>query len=348
MKYWDKLEKWVANATIADIVCHTDSDGLTAAAQLIRFLKEKGVGYNVILGSPQRIKYANFWRKIRNGLVFFLDIPADHESEELKKLNNRANIVIIDHHKIEQDMNSDSIIHYHREFMEEKRYYPSSKQVYDLFGGIDWMACIGLIGDYGGKPWKAFINKVHKEYGFPECEDENCFDSPFTKYDQLISSARIYSSDKGCLKALNILVNSKDFEDFKEKASILEEWAKQVNDYIEFLKGDYDHNKDFHKEAELIFYEIPNPKFNIGSALSTIVSTQEPNKTVIIIVNKGSSININIRRQDGRHDMSALAKKCGGGGGHARAAGASIKVNKLEEFKQCVIETLIEWGKNEV
>jgi hypothetical protein len=88
------------------------------------------------------------------------------------------------------DMNNNSIIHYHCEGVGKKKYYPASKMVYDILGGIDWMACIGVIGDYGGKPWKEFINKTHEKYGYPPCEDENCFDSPFTKYDHLINAAR--------------------------------------------------------------------------------------------------------------------------------------------------------------
>jgi len=345
MKYWEKLAKWVKNATIADIVCHTDSDGLTAAAQLALYLKSKGVGYNIILGSPERLRHANFWMKIKNDLVFFVDIPADHASDDLIRLSNKANIVIIDHHRINKDMNSDSIIHYHREFLGEKRYYPSSKEVYDLFGGIDWMACIGLIGDYGGRPWKAFINKVHEKYGFPKCKDKNCFDSPFSKYDQMINSARMMYGDKGCIKAFNLLVNSSNFQEFKEKTGVLEEWAKKINDYIEHVKSDYQHNKEPHPKADLIFYELNNPKYKIGSALSTIISTNNPDKTIIILVNKGSIININFRRQDGKYNMSILAKKCGKGGGHKQASGATIKASDLSDFKECIIQTLTKWVK---
>lgn len=117
MKYLSKLEEWVSKSTIADVVCHTDGDGITAAAQLIHYLKSKGVGYNVIPGSPEALRHASFWRKLKNDLVFFLDIAADHQKEELLKLTSKANVVIIDHHKIMHDMNGPNIIHYHREFL---------------------------------------------------------------------------------------------------------------------------------------------------------------------------------------------------------------------------------------
>jgi len=350
MKFLAKLEKWVGNSTVVDIVCHTDSDGLTAASQLINYLKTKNIGYNIVLGSPERLRHPSFWRLLKNDLVFFLDIPADHERDELSKLSQRANIIIIDHHNIMHDMNSDSIIHYHRELLNEERYYPASKMVYDILGGIDWMACIGLIGDYAGKPWKEFINSIHDKYGYTHCKDENCFDSPFSDYDRLINSARMAQGDKGCLKALNILVKSADWLEFKENAMILENWAKQVNDYIEFVKSDYDINKVQHKGAELIFYELVNPKYRIGSVLSTIVSTETPNRAVIIIIHKDNAININIRRQDGEYDMSELAKLCtndieGSGGGHRKASGATIKEKDLDSFKDCVINTLSQWVK---
>ncbi len=353
IKYWNKLMKWIKNATIADIVCHTDSDGLTAAAQLSIFLKSRGVGVNMILGSPERLRHANFWRKLKNDLVFFVDIPADQAADELIRLSNKANIVIIDHHKISRDMNSDSIIHYHREFLGVDKYYPSSKQVYDLFGGVDWMACIGLIGDYGGKEWKDFINSVHKRYGFPPCRDENCFDSPFAKYDQLISSARMARGDEGCLKVYSILVDSKDWEDFKEKATALEAVAKRVNDYIEHIKADYEYNKEVHKKQELVFYELVNPKYRIGSALATIISTSEPHRTIIMLIHKDPIINVNLRRQDGAYDMSKLAKECatefgGAGGGHRQAAGATISAEHLKDFKECVMKKLDKWVNEKV
>ncbi|MFA5406462.1 MAG: DHH family phosphoesterase [Candidatus Nanoarchaeia archaeon] len=346
-----QVEKWVNNSTIVDIICHTDSDGLTAAAQLVNYLKKHNVGYNIILGSPERLRHANFWRKIKNDLVFFVDIPADHEKEELIKLSNKANIVIIDHHTIMNDMNSDSIIHFHREGLGEKRYYPASKMVYDLLGGIDWMACIGVIGDYGGKPWKEFINKTHEKFNFPKCADENCFDSPFTKYDHLINSARMIYGDKGCIKAVNILINSKDWDEFKEKSTVLEEWDKIIDDYINFVKSDYEYNKKYYKEAELLIYDLISPKYKIGSALATIVSSDTPNKTVVIIIHKENVINVNLRRQDSKYDLSHLAKQCvkglnASGGGHREAAGASLKKKNLDEFKECLINTLTKWVKD--
>jgi len=350
MKHLARLEKWVDNSTIVDIVCHTDSDGLTAAAQLIKYLKKHSVGHNIILGSPERLRHPNFWRKIKNDLVFFVDIPADHEKEELIKLSNRANIVIIDHHNIMNDMNNNSIIHYHCEGVGKKKYYPASKMVYDILGGIDWMACIGVIGDYGGKPWKEFINKTHEKYGYPPCEDENCFDSPFTKYDHLINAARMLYGDRGCIKAINILINSNDWTDFQEKSRVLEEWDKLIDDYIAQVKSDYEHEKESYKEAELIIFELKNPKYKIGSALATIISSETPNKTIIMIIHKDNIINVNLRRQDGKYDMSRLAKHCtkdlnASGGGHKEAAGASLKSKDLNEFKQCIISTLTKWVK---
>ena len=37
--------------------------------------------------------------------------------------------------------------------------YPVSKMVFDLFGGIDWIAGIGVIGDFSFEQWDLFIKK---------------------------------------------------------------------------------------------------------------------------------------------------------------------------------------------
>ncbi len=346
----EKLKNWINNATIVDIVCHNDSDGLTAAAQLAKFLKSKNIGYNIYLSSPERLRHPKIWRKLRNDLVFFVDLPVDQQKEEVLKLTNKANVVIIDHHKITEDLNNENIIHYYPKKLGVKKYYPASKMIYDIFGGVDWLACIGLIGDYGGSHWRDFIDKVHEKYGFPKCKDKNCFDSPFSKYDQLINSVRIARGDKGCYKILDILINSKNFEEFKEKIKEVENIAKIVNDYIEFVLSDFKYNHEYIKEGDVIFYELNNPKFVVGSTISVIKSTEITDKTIIVITRQEEIANINFRRQDGKYDMSLLAKICasevgGVGGGHKKAAGASIPSAKVDEFKECVVRTLKKWVK---
>ncbi len=331
--------EWINKSLSIDIVHHIDSDGLCAAAQMIKFLEKKGKDYNLVSGSPQRMRYSNFYNKLKNELIIFLDLPADQFMEEIYKLNNRANIIIIDHHVLNKDMNSDSIIHYNPVLDGINKYCPSSKQVYDLFKKHDWIAVIGVLGDLGGKHWRDWINRVERKHGLKPCSGENCLDSEFVKYDHLINSARMVKGEEGSDKALKVLIDSKSFEEFKEESVKLMDWEKEVSDYLDELKDTFEKDKLENEKLELLTYTLRNLKYNIGSALSTIVSMKHHNKTVVLFIIKGSIVNVNLRRQDGKYDMAELSRQStkgllkASGGGHAKAAGASLRLVDYAEFR---------------
>lgn len=334
--------KWVKNAYAIDVAFHIDADGLTAAAQFIKWLKSQGKKYNLVTGSAQKMGKQSFYKKLKNELVVFIDLPADDYADELYKLNNRANIVIIDHHKLINDLNSKSIVQFNPKLMGIKDYCPASKMVYDLIGGIDWMACIGIIGDYGGKYWRKFIDNCLKKHGLKPCKEENCFDTEFSYYNELINAAGMVKGDEGSLEALEALVDSSDYNDFRSRCSKLVGWYDEVNDYISDLEDEFDKRKEEHKDLGLVFYEINKPKYRVGSALSTRISTKHPSKTIVLLINKGLVVNVNLRRQDGLVDVALLAKSAvlgldkASGGGHKKAAGATLKSSDLIDFKEAI------------
>jgi len=342
----EKMIKWIKNAGTIDVVYHIDTDGLCSAAQLIKYLKKKGKNYNLISGSPQKMRHSSFYYKLKSELVIFLDLPADHYEDEIYKLNDRADIVIIDHHIMNKDMNSETIAHFNPALDGIDKYCPSSKQVYDLFRKYDWIAAIGVIGDLGGKQWKEWINRVEKRHGLSPCKGEYCLDSEFAKYDHLINASRMIKGEEGSMEALKILVESETFEEFKKQSEKLISWEQEISSYLEELKERFEKDKEENKKLELLTFTIRNPKYSIGSALSTIISMEHYNKTVVLFIIKNSIVNVNFRRQDGKYDMALLAKKSveglpkASGGGHPKAAGATVRIVDFAEFRKNIKKNL--------
>ena len=129
------------------------------------------------------------------------------------------------------------------------------------------------------------------------------------------------------------------------KQEKLKIWSEKVDNYLAELLNDFEKNAE--KFGDVYFFEYL-PKYNVGSALSTIISLKKSNKTVIIMNMSGDKIKINFRRQDGKENMNKLAQFAtqgiGSGGGHAKASGGIIEGEMKEVFKQRVKQ----WIKEKV
>jgi single-stranded DNA-specific DHH superfamily exonuclease len=99
----------------------------------------------------------------------------------------------------------------------------------------------------------------------------------------------------------------------------------------------------FERENEIIkgrFYWEFSSKYPIKSVITTILSFQYPQTTIIILETRGTIAHISGRCQDRHEDMNLLLKQLVGGfpdadaGGHIPAAGGHFPLDKLSEFKK--------------
>ena len=328
-------------------------DGISAAAILIKTF-EKYFGERpakIIYANPGKldlVKIPAFYE-----YIIFTDLAADQNLKEVLRWSKRSKIAVFDHHTIANNLNEYGILHIHPDLFQkelEGSRYCGAKLTYDICSlvadiqDLDWLAGVGIINDVGGTAWKKFLDKIYNNY--PELSKSK------KKYDfssQLGEIASLFSSGKdragGERLALEVALdaeNPKDLLDCSGKAAILCKYRKSREDEIKYYTDDWKNKAE--KYGNLIIYEI-SPKNEIISAVSTIISMQVKNKTVVVLRINNGSIKISYRNQNSKVDCNKLAMQLakefnGIGGGHPQASGGLISENKLEEFKKRLIELL--------
>jgi hypothetical protein len=186
--------------------------------------------------------------------------------------------------------------------------------------------------------WKDFLDIIYKKYKMSF--------SDFKLINDIINSGYYYSGSKGvetaykaCLETsspkgiLNAMTsNSKKLKSFynrieKEITSTNKNWKKKA---------------EIFKDKKLIILRL-NTKFPINSPVSTKISFEKPNYTVIVTRKKGKMTFISLRRQDKKINCGELASNAtknlrnSKGGGHIPAAGASIMSKDWKIFRKRIL-----------
>ena len=309
------------------LISHTDLDGLASAkvanavlqADMLEFLDYEAINDSLV----SRLKK----NKIKT--VVFTDISID-ESKIIKKIEKFARILIIDHHKIGEDFNSEKTV-----FLNAQGYC-AAYICYYLFSKIrnieklDWFIACACVADWQYILNNVWINSIYEKYG----------DKFIGTIEGVKKSTKLYPI--GYDISLALIYFDHDFKnvydkigdsfgeigDLKKYASIV---LKEINEY----------GKKFEKEKAEIsdgyFWEIKS-KFGIKAILINQISSEYLNKTIIFASIHNGNCSISARRQDGKVDVSDLCKKLvgdfGWAGGHARAAGGNFPEKYFEEFKK--------------
>lgn len=279
--------------------------------------------------------------------AIFVDLSLDIDAEKIKEAENYSDLLIIDHHKYRTDLNSDKTVFCHSEFVRKDldgSMYPASKLAYDLFslieniGELDWLAAVGLIADMGYNNWKDFVINVQDRYGLKK--DENVFKTGIGKASSIIGTSKMAGQDKD--NAFDVVFNANKIQDILNDKGLKKyeiECKKEIDNWLE--KRD-----KAEKHGDLYIYEI-KPKYNVGSTISTILSTDYlKDKTIIVISDKTNKelLSVSARDQRRKIKLNELLQEAIKGlpdanaGGHIPAAAAQIRKEDLDKFKKKLIE----------
>jgi single-stranded DNA-specific DHH superfamily exonuclease len=352
---FEKFDKFVKNLKEEDKIAlffDPDPDGISAGVLLTKSLKKiRGKGVDLVLFQNHgelEISDVNIGKLVEKEInkVFMVDLAADQYPEKIEKIALFAELCIIDHHKVYQDMNSDKILHIKPQMLgdENPSSYVTAKMVYDLFSrhidlsDFDWLAAIGIIGDAAWKRWRSFVDKVCEKNGL---DKNKVLESKIGHTMRAIASAPEFGFDviQECFDVVN---DAKTMDDIENSSLI--RYRKIIGDALYMAVKDYRINAK--RLDDLIFYQF-ECKYSIGSTLSTRVSFKEPDKTVIVIQDAGEEFyRISLRRQDGKVKVNDLVRDAlegldgANGGGHAPAAGGRVLKKDLEIFKERVLKIL--------
>jgi len=268
--------------------------------------------------------------------ILISDLGPSFVSKKLSELKDKE-ILYTDHHQIDADFPIPEKVFELRTISEG--YIPSSRTVYEITEDknkdLKWISVMGVIGDMGQ------TDKVNR--GFLESfYSENKVDFDFCLRNNIEMNSVIIYFSPDFKKAFE---KFKDLEKMDEVEN-LKEFSKEVQDEIKRLKSKYD--KERLEFNGIVYFNIESKFPAIKSAFITENSAENPEKIYVFTSLKIDKISISARNQSKKYDVSLLLKDCvkelegGIAGGHKSAAGASIKKEDLEKFKERLKQLNIE------
>ena len=322
---------------------HSDPDGfcsalivMKAVEQLVGKLPEHISHYEYSNQDQAKILLDAAKKKKLNKLII-VDIGIDGDKNHKRLFGSFENVLVIDHHKIYNDLNSEKIVFLKAKwFLEiDSAQYACSKFCFDLFNkvldlsSLDWVACVGLIGDMCFNQWKEFVKETMKKRNI-KLDDLNALVD-------LIAATEVMDEKK--MNKL-LLAFHKTKQPKQLLKSIFRKHLEALRKERDRLVGGFEGKADYFPELELFVYEIKTDKEGIKSYVVNEISQMHPGKTVILIQDAGNSdLRISARRQDYKLKMNELLEqsikglKNACGGGHAPAAAARIEKKDLKKFK---------------
>lgn len=319
------------------IVFHRDADGLCSAVVARKALERAGLKPDIMVTRLEKTAELESVAKSKYNIVIFLDLALDHLGG--KFWNEKQKVLIVDHHPFHKDLNSANVVHFNSHFFSEG-YLPASYLTYKIFSeiadinDIEWISVLGTIADYGYEDCRDLLDKYIsvKEKG-------EMFETKYGKAAAMVNGASFFF---GFEKMAEILSSASGADEFMENRKIVGYYEK-FNKEIERLKKEFWNAAE--KTGKVYFAHIESRIERIQSSLLTQLSTENPEKVLVIYHKDGENIKLSGRAQTG-YDLGEIFMKAaefagGSGGGHKPAAGAMIPASNIEKFKKKVIEMVV-------
>lgn len=336
------------------ILHHTDPDGITSAVimnKAVEKISKKNIDLR-INQKPEEISInEETFKRLKDANITKLiitDLCVDQSSKKIvSKIEKFADILIIDHHKLYNDINSEKTVFIKPELvfsMKDHSIYSASKLAYDLSKEIidvkelDWIAAMGMIGDNVLNRWRTFKQKVFKRYNIKD--NKEIYKTSIGKVTETIFLTEAYDFKKvgECFQRIHKAKSYKKVLDTKLKG-----YRRKVENEIKYWKRNVLRYAEFYPDHEIIFDYI-KPRYSIRSAISSEISSRYPNSTIIIAQDmKNDFIQLSVRRQDQRIAVNELLERVlrkfssANGGGHINSAGGRIRKEDLYRFRNNVL-----------
>ncbi|MBU0662609.1 hypothetical protein KKH30_04635 [Candidatus Micrarchaeota archaeon] len=343
---FDSFARGISEKDKVCIVFHPDADGLCAAVIASNAIKQlRGRKAEWVFFQPRAdiSISAETVRTLKRGKftkLIVVDLSTDQNPAELKKASRFLDVLVIDHHKIYNDMNSARIVFIKPQLIGkgDDASYPASKLSFDLFSrvcnldALRWIASVGIMGDNAVKRWAGFLCTVPKRNKI-SLKKLHCLEELISAVESLRQNMLIDLFYELCtIERPADLCNSKFFA---LKAELDTEVARIEK---EFARG-----REQFPELGLEYF-IFKSKYNVKSSLINKLSNANPHITFVIVQKHSNGIAaISARRQDGRVRVNDLLERAVKGmkgasaGGHAPAAAGRLKTSDLEKFKKRLV-----------
>ncbi len=327
------------------IIFNNDADGIASCVLIRKLLESRNAKDVFIINQPMPTE-KHLIKKIQTTVptkIIFLDIAVDQQPAVLKRLGGICDILVIDHHQITRDMNSDIVTHYNPRFENPKIYQSTAYVTYKLCSAITdmsaslWIAAVGMIGDYNLEDSQDVVKEVRNKYGI----SGKPYDSYLGRFADMISAARATNSMtcEGMADIFGKASSPEDLENLPGSENLINAYKKSENEIMSIMA---DAEKNAERKGNIILYKLKS-EYNLASPISTKLSEKYFNKIIIIYSHTGNKIKVSARNQSQKWNVAQMMQQASHGlkasaGGHAAAAGATLQASDWEAFKERMIE----------
>ena len=332
------------------ILHDSDADGLSAAviaAKAVERLSGKKPVLVLTQGhSPVSIQEQTIavLKKKKISKLITVDLAVCQNPETVRKVEKFARLLVIDHHKLYNNISSKKTVFLNAKFFAsfDPSMYVTSKFCFDLFKevvdlrGLEWVACIGILGDSALEKWEKFVKASLKSQKISMAD--------FEMLVGLVGAVEVV--DKTKMKNL-----FSEFFNAENPKQLLKSKFLKFSKIVEMEKkkilGGFDKKAEFFPGRQLVFFQFES-KLGIKSAVINELSSRRfPNSTVIVVQeHEEGFLTISARRQDFKVRVNDLLEKAvkplenAFAGGHIPAAGGKIQKSDLKKFKENILKEL--------
>lgn len=320
------------------VIFNNDVDGMASCAIVKRYLSSLGIDPYII--SQPMPPDRNLLRRVQTGApnkVILLDMAIDQQPQLVGRMKAFADVLIIDHHIISNNLNSSSVVHYNPRFRNPKVYQSTTYLAYKVISRLAdisdmlWVAATGAVADYELR-WSEDVMKEAQKKWEP---------ATFHRLAAMLESARVAHA-KSCEQIVDVILNSKGPEQILQSEDFVKAYTG-IQAEIDSTLADAVANAE--KAGDVIFYNI-RAKYNIKSVVSTKLSEKWPDNLVVIWEREkgGKTVSASVRNQNKNINANKVLRQAAAGikgtsaGGHEAAGGATMPAERWEEFKQRLIE----------
>ena len=365
----ENLEKFIETSKNVLQFYDDDADGICSGVILKKYLerKEKRIvdsWHLTDLTKPFGEQFNRFVLEKEIDLIVINDFNLwgfqyFERAMEFMKSNPGIKLVIVDHHRDDAVYDLDNILEINLEKSQNEitgGQYCTSKIAYDLVLNNDpflakeikWVAGIGIIGDSAPITWKDLMKELIDEYNteFQEekeiitpVEMEDYFLTPFGK----ASNDIFYGIAKGreeVSKIFEKMYESKNVYEVLEFLKVYDPIKKEVYDYVENYEYFMKNMANAVGESNIFEVEIKSEYF-LTSIVSNVLSIKNPEMIFIVFQKKDDGFTyMSVRNHNKRVHLGKIMEKCAegfpdsNGGGHAPAAGARVRTENFDDFKE--------------
>ncbi len=326
------------------VIFNNDGDGVCSCVLINKCLETKK-NKPYIISQPMPTE-KNLLRKIQTTVpnkLIVLDIAIDQQSNVLKNLSGLCDVLVVDHHQITRDSNSESVVHYNPRMEKEGIYKSTSYCVYKICSALTdvsehlWIAAVGMVSDYNLKFSEDLVKEAVEKYSL---KTDVLYETHIGRLADMISAAKATKS-LTCEEMVWLFGSMKGPDDMSAKGSekMIESFKTIENEMMSIL-ADAETNAE--KKGKVIFYNIKS-SYNLSSPVSTKLSEKHLDKLVIVYEKTHNRVKVSGRNQAKKFNVGRILQSAARGlkasaGGHDAAGGATMEAKDWETFRERLVE----------